>query len=109
MGNFATVLPYTMLILAILMLLLNAFIFSKIPSKLWANWYHESIILQPIATTLLFIGFLCFTIFYWTFRHNDTFAFIIVSVGFAFALMSIFFSIRAIVLHMKAKENSKKV
>ncbi len=109
MGNFVTVLPYAMFITGILMLLLNAFVFSRIPSNLWANWYHESLILQPIRATLLALFFICYAIFYWTFRHNATFALIIVGIGFAFALLGLIFTIRSLVIIYEKKANKNRL
>ena len=107
MGSLTTALPYFLLIVAIFTFLVHAFVFSKIPGKLWSNWYHEVAIVQSIGGVFGGFGFLGYGIFYLTFKHNEIFAFIAILIGFACMLVGLFFSIRVIGLRRQAKEKSK--
>ena len=107
MGNLIIPLPYVMFIVFIFSFLLNTFILSKTPKRLWKNWYHEFTVLQPIGAMCISFGFLGYAIFYWTFKYNDILAFIAILIGFVSMLVGLFFSIRVIGLQREAKMRRK--
>ena len=107
MGNFTVIASYIMLIIGVLMLLLGVFVFSRIPLKLWANWYHEALILQPIGNILSALFLICYAIFLWTFKHNDILAFIMILISCICAVIGLFLYIRMIGLIREAKEKNK--